>query len=174
MLGSWILLPCSKKLSPSIIIIKSVKIFDMNILLINGPNLNLLGSREAKLYGNTPLTDVEKNLESIAKSNGCNLETMQSNAEHELIDAIHRSITKDIKAIIINPAAYTHTSIALRDALLSANIPFYEVHISDVQSREEFRKFSYFSDIAEKVFSGLGIKGYELALLEAISKYKEA
>ena len=118
MLRSWILLPCSKKLSPSIII-KSVKIFEMNILLINGPNLNLLGSREAKLYGNTPLTDVEKNLESIAKSNGCYLETMQSNAEHELIDAIHRSITKDIKAIIINPAAYTHTSIALRDALLS-------------------------------------------------------
>ena len=139
----------------------------MNILLINGPNLNLLGRREANLYGNTSLTDIEKDLESISKSNGCNLETMQSNAEHELIDAIHRSITKDIKTIIINPAAFTHTSIALRDAILGVNIPFYEVHISDVQSREEFRKFSYFSDIAEKVFSGLGIKGYELALLEA-------
>ena len=82
----------------------------MNILLINGPNLNLLGRREANLYGNTSLTDIEKDLESIAKSNGCNLETMQSNAEHELIDAIHRSIAKDIKAIIINPAAYTPVS----------------------------------------------------------------
>ena len=146
----------------------------MKILVIHGPNLNLLGSREPDVYGSTTLDEVNKGLELKAKANNIEFEVFQSNAEHELIDAIHRSITKDIKAIIINPAAFTHTSIALRDAILGVNIPFYEVHISDVQSREEFRRFSYFSDIAEKVFSGLGIKGYELALLEAISKYKEA
>ena len=140
----------------------------MNILLINGPNLNLLGSREAKLYGNTPLTDVEKNLESIAKSNGCNLETMQSNAEHELIDAIHSALKNNIDAIIFNPAAYTHTSVALRDAILAVKIPFFEVHISDINAREDFRKKSYFSDIAKKVFSGFGTNGYILALEEAI------
>lgn len=145
----------------------------MNILLLNGPNLNLLGEREKGLYGDTTLIELEGNLQSIAQSKDCILECFQTNAEHHLINAIHNAAKSNIKAIIINPAAYSHTSIAIRDALLGVSIPFYEVHISDVYSREKFRHFSYLSDIAEKVFCGLGIKGYEQALLEAISKYKE-
>lgn len=145
----------------------------MNILLINGPNLNLLGERETSLYGDTSLKELEGNLKSIAQSNDCNLECFQSNAEHDLINAIHNARKSNINKIIINPAAYSHTSIAIRDALLGVSIPFYEVHISNIYSREKFRHFSYLSDIAEKVFCGLGIKGYEQALLEAISKHKE-
>ena len=101
------------------------------------------------------------------------LKSIQSNAEHEIIETIHQAIDQNIKVIIINPAAYTHTSIAIRDALLGVSIPFYEIHISDIYSREDFRKFSYFSDIAIKVYCGLGIKGYEMALMDAISNYKE-
>ena len=145
----------------------------MNILLINGPNLNLLGKRETSLYGDISLSELENNLNSIAKDNGCMLKSIQSNAEHEIIETIHQAIDQNIKAIIINPAAYTHTSIAIRDALLGVSIPFYEIHISDIYSREDFRKFSYFSDIAIKVYCGLGIKGYEMALMDAISNYKE-
>ena len=145
----------------------------MNILLINGPNLNLLGKRETSLYGDISLSELENNLNSIAKDNGCMLKSIQSNAEHEIIETIHRAIDQNIKVIIINPAAYTHTSIAIRDALLGVSIPFYEIHISDIYSREDFRKFSYFSDIAIKVYCGLGIKGYEMALMDAISNYKE-
>ena len=145
----------------------------MNILLINGPNLNLLGKRETSLYGDISLSELENNLNSIAKDNGCMLKSIQSNAEHEIIETIHQAIDQNIKVIIINPAAYTHTSIAIRDALLGVSIPFYEVHISDIYSREDFRKFSYFSDIAIKVYCGLGIKGYEMALMDAISNYKE-
>jgi 3-dehydroquinate dehydratase-2 len=145
----------------------------MNILLINGPNLNLLGKRETSLYGDISLSELVNNLNSIAKDNGCMLKSIQSNAEHEIIETIHQAIDQNIKVIIINPAAYTHTSIAIRDALLGVSIPFYEIHISDIYSREDFRKFSYFSDIAIKVYCGLGIKGYEMALLDAISNYKE-
>ena len=145
----------------------------MNILLINGPNLNLLGKRETTLYGDISLSELENNLNSIAKDNGCMLKSIQSNAEHEIIETIHQAIDQNIKVIIINPAAYTHTSIAIRDALLGVSIPFYEIHISDIYSREDFRKFSYFSDIAIKVYCGLGIKGYEMALMDAISNYKE-
>jgi 3-dehydroquinate dehydratase-2 len=145
----------------------------MNILLINGPNLNLLGKRETSLYGDISLSELENNLNSIAKDNGCMLKSIQSNAEHEIIESIHQAIDQNIKAILINPAAYTHTSIAIRDALLGVSIPFYEIHISDIYSREDFRKFSYFSDIAIKVYCGLGIKGYEMALMDAISNYKE-
>ena len=145
----------------------------MNILLINGPNLNLLGKRETSLYGDISLSELENNLNSIAKDNGCMLKSIQSNAEHEIIETIHQAIDQNIKVIIINPAAYTHTSIAIRDALLGVSIPFYEIHISDIYSREDFRKFSYFSDIAIKVYCGLGIKGYEMALMVAISNYKE-
>ena len=141
----------------------------MKILLLNGPNLNLLGSREKDIYGNTSLEQLESNLYSIAKRQNCNLVCYQSNAEHELINAIHDAGNNNFNSIIINPAAYTHTSIALRDALVGVDIPFYEVHISDIYKREKFRNFSYFSDIAEKVFCGLGIDGYELALEEAIS-----
>jgi 3-dehydroquinate dehydratase-2 len=145
----------------------------MNILLINGPNLNLLGKRETSLYGDISLSVLENNLNSIAKDNGCMLKSIQSNAEHEIIESIHQAIDQNIKVIIINPAAYTHTSIAIRDALLGVSIPFYEIHISDIYSREDFRKFSYFSDIAIKVYCGLGVKGYEMALMDAISNYKE-
>jgi 3-dehydroquinate dehydratase-2 len=141
----------------------------MKILLINGPNLNLLGSRETGIYGNTSLAQIESNLCSIAEKKDCSLVCYQSNAEHELINAIHEAGKKKFNSIIINPAAYTHTSIALRDALVGVGIPFYEVHISDIYKREKFRNFSYFSDIAKKVFCGLGIEGYELALEEAMS-----
>jgi 3-dehydroquinate dehydratase-2 len=141
----------------------------MNILLLNGPNLNLLGSREKNIYGSTSLAQLELNLCSIAENHDCNLVCYQSNAEHELINAIHDAGKDKFNSIIINPAAYTHTSIALRDALVGVDIPFYEVHISDIYKREKFRNFSYFSDIAEKVFCGLGIDGYELALKEALS-----
>jgi 3-dehydroquinate dehydratase-2 len=125
------------------------------------------------LYGDISLSELENNLNSIAKDNGCMLKSIQSNAEHEIIETIHQAIDQNIKVIIINPAAYTHTSIAIRDALLGVSIPFYEIHISDIYSREDFRKFSYFSDIAIKVYCGLGIKGYEMALMDAISNYKE-
>jgi 3-dehydroquinate dehydratase-2 len=130
----------------------------MKILLLNGPNLNLLGSREKDIYGNTSLEQLESNLYSIAKRQDCNLVCYQSNAEHELINAIHDAGKNNFNSIIINPAAYTHTSIALRDALAGVDIPFYEVHISDIYKREKFRNFSYFSDIAEKGFLRLGHK----------------
>ena len=144
----------------------------MNILLLNGPNLNLLGKREPELYGSTSLSEIELNLKEIAASQNCRLSHLQTNAEHELVNAIHQALDNEVDAIIINPAAFTHTSIAIRDALLGVAIPFYEVHISDIYSREEFRHFSYLSDVAEKVYCGLGVKGYEQALNEAILKFK--
>ena len=144
----------------------------MNILLLNGPNLNLLGKREPELYGSTSLSEIESNLKEIAASQNCQLSHLQTNAEHELVNAIHQAQDNEVDAIIINPAAFTHTSIAIRDALLGVAIPFYEVHISDIYSREEFRHFSYLSDVAEKVYCGLGVKGYEQALNEAILKFK--
>jgi 3-dehydroquinate dehydratase-2 len=140
----------------------------MSILLINGPNLNLLGTREISMYGNTSLDELEKMLSSMAKEHNINLICFQSNAEHEIINKIHDARNNDVKSIIINPAAFTHTSIAIRDALGGVGIPFYEVHISDIKSREDFRKFSYFSDIAQKVFCGMGLDGYKHALHEAI------
>ena len=144
----------------------------MNILLLNGPNLNLLGKREPELYGSTSLSEIELNLKEIAASQNCQLSHLQTNAENELVNAIHQAQDNEVDVIIINPAAFTHTSIAIRDALLGVAIPFYEVHISDIYSREEFRHFSYLSDVAEKVYCGLGIKGYEQALNEAILKFK--
>ena len=141
----------------------------MKILVLNGPNLNMLGLREKDIYGSDSLKDIENRLAIIAEKNNCIIDFYQSNAEHELIDVIHNSLNKKVDSIIFNPAGYTHTSIALRDALLAVKIPFFEVHISDVESREDFRKKSYFSDIAEKVFSGHGVKGYELALNEALN-----
>mgnify|MGYP001207205489 FL=1 len=141
----------------------------MNILLINGPNLNLLGTREREIYGEITLSELEENLVLIAKNQGHKLHCVQTNAEHEIIDAIHDAKLKNnIDSIVINPGAFTHTSIAIRDALSGVEIPFYEVHISDIDNREDFRKFSYLSDIAKKVFSGHGLKGYELALKDAI------
>ena len=140
-------------------------------MLLNGPNLNLLGTREPEIYGSETLSEIEENLVRIASENGSNLVCYQSNAEHELVDLIHSAREIEIKCIIINPGALTHSSIALRDALSGINIPFIEVHISNIYSREDFRQKSYLSDIAEGVISGLGIKGYELALTTAMNKF---
>lgn len=137
------------------------------ILVLHGPNLNLLGTREPEVYGHTTLEDINQKLITRCGQAGHQMETLQSNAEHELIDRIHRAKTEAVDFIIFNPAAFTHTSVALRDALAGVAIPFIEVHLSNVHQREEFRHFSYFSDIAEGVICGLGAMGYELAL-EAI------
>ena len=146
----------------------------MNILLINGPNLNLLGMREIDIYGEMTLSELEENLVLIAQNQGHKLHCVQTNAEHEIINAIHDAKFKNnISSIVINPGAFTHTSIAIRDALSGVEIPFYEVHISDINNREDFRKFSYLSDIAKKVFLGQGLKGYELALNDAIKNNLE-
>jgi len=140
-------------------------------MLLNGPNLNLLGTREPEIYGSDSLNDIEDNLMKISKKNNCELLCHQSNAEHELVDFIHEAKIQNVKCIVINPGALTHSSIALRDALAGVDIPFIEVHISNIYSREDFRKNSYLSDIAEGVISGLGIQGYELALKAAIEKF---
>lgn len=138
-----------------------------NILVLNGPNLNMLGKREPTIYGSSSLNEIIASLTSIADKMNLELSHKQSNAEHVLIDEIHASFEK-IDFIIINPAAFTHTSVALRDALLSVNIPFVEVHLSNVHARESFRQHSYLSDIAVGVISGLGTSGYEYALDFAI------
>ena len=140
-------------------------------MLLNGPNLNLLGTREPEIYGSESLSDIEATLSEISKNNECELLCHQSNAEHELVDFVHEAKSKDVKCILINPGALTHSSIALRDALAGVDIPFIEVHISNIYAREEFRKKSYLSDIAEGVISGLGVQGYELALEVAIKKF---
>jgi len=140
------------------------------ILVLNGPNLNLLGSREPEIYGATTLDDINQQLSAHALAAGHHLLTLQSNAEYELIDRIHDARNEGVHFIIINPAAFTHTSVALRDALLGVDIPFIEVHISNVHKREEFRSKSYFSDIARGVICGLGTQGYELALQSAIKQ----
>jgi len=136
------------------------------ILLINGPNLNLLGSREPELYGATTLAEIESQLIMQAKALGHELEAMQSNAEAELVDRV-QAASGNTDFILINPGAFTHTSIALRDALLGVAIPFIEIHISNIHAREEFRRQSYFSDVAAGVIAGLGPQGYALALQAA-------
>jgi len=138
-------------------------------LVLNGPNLNLLGSREPKHYGATRLADIEQQLEKSAKQAGHELACFQSNAEHELINRIQAAAAEKIDFIIINPAAFTHTSVAIRDALSAVAIPFIEIHLSNIYAREEFRRHSYFSDVAVGVISGLGAQGYTLALLAAIN-----
>ncbi len=143
-----------------------------SILVLHGPNLNLLGSREPDVYGSTTLDDINNTLTDAAIDAGHHLLTMQSNAEYELIERIHEARQEGINFIIFNPGAFTHTSIALRDALLGVDIPFIEVHISNVHKREEFRQFSYLSDIAEGVICGLGSQGYLLALQAAIYQLK--
>jgi len=137
------------------------------ILVLNGPNLNLLGKREPHIYGSETLDDIAERLNSSAQSEGFLIEHFQSNAEHELIDRAH-SARESATAIIINPGAFTHTSVALRDALLATDLPFYEVHISNVHAREHFRHHSYFSDKAVAVICGLGSYGYDAALSAAI------
>jgi len=138
-------------------------------LLLNGPNLNLLGTREPGYYGSFTLEDISARLGECAVQEGVQLLTFQSNSESDLIDRIHAAPREGIDFIIFNPAAFTHTSVALRDALLGVKIPFIEVHLSNVHAREEFRNKSYFSDIAVGVISGLGPIGYELALQAALS-----
>ena len=140
-----------------------------NILVINGPNLNLLGSRQEEFYGKDSLEVINGRLEKRARDAGARLATYQSNAEAELIERIQQARRDGVEFIIINPAAYTHTSVAIRDALAAVGIPFVEVHLSNIFSREPFRRESYFSDLAVGVVSGLGARGYELALEFALN-----
>jgi len=143
-----------------------------NILLINGPNLNLLGSREPEQYGTETLQGIESRLAELAKKAGVRSSACQSNSEAELVEHIQQAGRDKVDFIIINPAAYTYTSVAMRDALAAVGIPFIEVHLSNVFAREAFRHRSYFTDIAVGIISGLGAKGYELALEFALQYSK--
>ena len=144
------------------------------ILVLHGPNLNLLGEREPDVYGHATLADINQRLEQIALDRGHHLLAMQSNAEYELVERVQDARHEGVNFIIINPAAFTHTSIALRDALTAVEIPFIEVHLSNVHAREAFRHDSYFSDLATGVICGLGAQGYELALQAALSRLEQA
>ncbi|RRJ83634.1 type II 3-dehydroquinate dehydratase [Aestuariirhabdus litorea] len=141
-----------------------------SILVLNGPNLNLLGTREPKIYGATTLDEINSRLIRQAQEAGHHLQCLQSNAEYELIERVHDARREGIQFIVINPAAFTHTSVALRDALAAVEIPFIEVHLSNVHQREPFRHHSYFSDLAVGVICGLGPQGYELALQAALAQ----
>ena len=141
----------------------------MNIFLINGPNLNLLGTREPEIYGNQTLSDIQKDLTKVAQQNSINLECFQSNHEGKIVDKIQDSVG-NIEGILINAGAFTHTSISIRDALVGSKIPFVELHISNIFSREEFRKESFLTDKAIGIISGFGISSYSLAL-EGMIKY---
>ncbi|MGZ0018116.1 type II 3-dehydroquinate dehydratase [Nitrosomonas sp. wSCUT-2] len=149
----------------------SKKIKVKNILIIHGPNLNLLGVREPEIYGGTTLQDINRKLSNLAENTGFKLDFFQNNAESALIERIQQTMQDGTDFIIINPAAYTHTSVALRDAIAAVRLPFIEVHLSNIYSRESFRHHSYFSDLAIGVISGLGAKGYELALEYAMTSY---
>ena len=144
------------------------------ILLLNGPNLNLLGTREPERYGHETLPDIVARLTALARDGGHELDHFQSNAEHELIERIHAARDDGTACILFNPGAFTHTSVALRDALLAAAVPFIEVHLSNVHAREPFRQHSYFSDIAVGTITGLGAFGYELALQAALRRPRGA
>ncbi|WP_114661671.1 type II 3-dehydroquinate dehydratase [Polynucleobacter necessarius] len=144
-----------------------------SILVIQGPNLNLLGTREPEVYGKTTLEDIHQKLGETAKAQSVELNTYQSNHEGELIDRIQKAKQDGVDFIIINPGAFTHTSVALRDVLADVAIPFTEVHLSNIHQREEFRKHSYLSDIATGVICGLGAIGYELALQAAITRLQK-
>ena len=140
------------------------------VLLLNGPNLNLLGTREPAVYGSDTLEMIEKRAAAVARECGYDLLTFQSNAEHELIERIHRAKAEGVAFLIMNPGAFTHTSIALRDAVLATGLPLIEVHLSNTHAREAFRKQSYFSDIAVGVILGLGAYGYEAAIRAAAQR----
>ena len=142
----------------------------MNVLVLHGPNLNLLGTREPEVYGSVTLPDIDRELTQIAKEAGASLQSLQSNHEGVLIDRVHAARTDGTDFIVINPGAFTHTSVALRDALAGVSIPFVEVHLSNVHRREPFRHHSYFSELAEGVIVGLGAQGYSLALRFALSR----
>ncbi|MEO1902350.1 MAG: type II 3-dehydroquinate dehydratase [Alcanivorax sp.] len=145
-----------------------------SILVLHGPNLNLLGQREPDKYGHTTLAAIDRDLQQRATAAGHRLEHLQSNAEYQLIERIHTARTDGTDFILFNPAAFTHTSVALRDALLAVALPFIEVHLSNVHAREPFRQHSYFSDIAEGVICGLGAAGYQLALTAALEHLDQA
>jgi 3-dehydroquinate dehydratase-2 len=140
------------------------------ILVLNGPNLNLLGTREPDHYGSETLESIQQRMSAMAETTGHALDFRQSNAEHELVDWVHQAQQVGVAFVILNPAAFTHTSVALRDALLGTAIPFIEVHLSNIYAREPFRAHSYFSDRAVGVISGLGAQSYELALQAAIAR----
>jgi len=139
-----------------------------NVLVLHGPNLNLLGSREPEVYGRVTLSEINERLQKLANKSDASLSCFQSNAEAELVNRIHQAREDSTEFIVINPAAFTHTSVALRDALAAVDIPFIEVHLSNVFSREAFRKESFFSDLAIGVISGLGAAGYEFAVQFAL------
>lgn len=143
------------------------------ILVLNGPNMNLLGRREPGHYGGQSLAEINKRLTALAREFGLKLSFFQSNAEHELVERVHKAPDEQIRFIIINPAALTHTSVALRDALAAVAVPFIEVHLSNIHAREAFRRTSYFSDLAAGVISGLSAVGYELALRAAAQRLDE-
>lgn len=138
------------------------------VLVLNGPNLNLLGKREPEIYGAATLAEINRDLVAQGRESGVQVDCYQSNAEHDLIERIHQAQNEEVAFLIVNPGAFTHTSIALRDALLGVAIPFIEVHLSNIFAREEFRQHSYLSDIAVGVVSGLGAQGYSLALMAAV------
>jgi 3-dehydroquinate dehydratase-2 len=142
----------------------------VRILVLNGPNLNLLGTREPEIYGHDTLAGIVARLAPIAAQRGATLVDFQSNAEHALIDRVHAAKSEGVAAILLNPGGFTHTSVALRDALLGVGLPFYEVHLSNTYAREAFRHHSYFSDAAAGVIVGLGPLGYELALEAALRR----
>ncbi|MDO9598751.1 MAG: type II 3-dehydroquinate dehydratase [Azoarcus sp.] len=143
------------------------------VLVLHGPNLNLLGSREPEIYGKTTLADIHVAMESRARADGVMLESFQSNHEGQLIDRVQAAATEGVAFIIINPAAYTHTSVALRDALAAVQIPYVEVHLSNIHAREPFRHHSHFSDLAVGVICGLGAHGYLAALEFALTRLRE-
>ena len=144
------------------------------ILVLHGPNLNLLGTREPEIYGDESLADINQKLEHMARSAGHHLLTMQSNAEYELVERVQDARHEGVNFILINPAAFTHTSVALRDALAAVAIPFIEIHLSNTHARESFRHQSCFSDLAQGVICGLGAQGYELGLQAAMRALQQA
>jgi 3-dehydroquinate dehydratase-2 len=144
------------------------------ILVLHGPNLNLLGEREPEVYGRTTLGDINRSLEQTAQEQGHHLLSMQSNAEYELVERIQDARHEGVNFILINPAAFTHTSVAIRDALSAVDIPFIEIHLSNIHAREAFRKQSYFSDIAQGVICGLGAQGYQLGLQAALQALEQS
>ena len=143
------------------------------ILVLHGPNLNLLGEREPDIYGSTTLNEINLKLEQLALERGHHLLNMQSNAEYELVERIQDARHEGVNYILINPAAFTHTSVAIRDALAATGIPFIEIHLSNTHAREDFRKKSYFSDLAQGVICGLGPQGYEFGLQAALQKLEQ-
>lgn len=144
------------------------------ILVLHGPNLNLLGTREPEVYGHATLADIDTDLAANARASGMELASFQSNAEHELIERVQAARDDGTAFILINPGAFTHTSVALRDALAAVNIPFIELHLSNVHAREPFRRLSYFSDIAVGVIAGFGAQSYQLALRAALNHLQKA